>query len=195
MKKSLHKLNLQNLFENGARIIETALQNMNKCIIGMCENNLSEMEKYTQETILNEKKLDTIHDTIIRRLFTRETLVFSREDRLYIINGIDEIVDKAEVVVRRASVYHPKEIPRELVPRLVAISERASIIGSLISEATIGIFTDFKKASALAEKISDIRRQAKQDDLHFSKNTLFVRVRYSGFCLFRSLNRLHNEMY
>ena len=96
-------------------------------------------------------------------------------------------MDKAEVVVRRASVYHPKEIPRELVPRLVAISDRASIIGSLISEATIDVFTDFQKAAGLAEKISDIRRQAKQDDLHFLKMLYSLELETRDFIYFDRL--------
>src|SRR6056297_380715 len=93
MSKELDNVNLQKLFEKGARLIETALGYMNQAIIGLCENDQESMQDFTQKTIQTEKKLDTIHDAIVERLFTREALVFSREDRLIIATGVDEIVD------------------------------------------------------------------------------------------------------
>lgn len=192
MKKSRDKASLQQLFEQGAELIEVALHHMNQAIVALCEQDGQAMHEATQQTILNEKALDKIHDNIVSRLFTREALVFSREDRLYIANGIDEIVDKAEVVVRRASIYTPNHIPQELVPRLIAISERAKIIGTLISEASIAIFYDFQKASGLVENIEDIRREAKQDDLYFLQKLYALNLETRDFLYFDHL--IHNIM-
>ena len=187
-----NKNNLQELYYKGAKLIEFALENMNNTIVALCENDKKKMEEYTKITISAEKDMDQIHDQIEIRMYSRETLVFSRKDRLYLINQMDEIVDTVEVVVRRASVYFPSPVPPKLVPRLIAISERVNRIGTLLKEVTIAVFTNFDKASTLVPLVEKIRREAKQDDLYYLKNLYEINPEPRDFMYFDRL--IHNIM-
>lgn len=192
MGKSEKHIRLQNLFYQGADLIDLGINSMYNAIIALCEGNESEMENWANETIAIEKKLDQIHDQIINRLFSRETLVFSREDRLFLINFMDEVVDQAEYVVRRMLVHFPSSMPRELIPRLVAISERGNQIGTLLKDTIKMIFTDFDKASSFIPLITDNRREARKDDLLYLEKLFTLDLPVRDFVYFDHL--IHNIM-
>ncbi len=185
--KSKHPEKLQDLYYEGAKLIESALNSMYNSVVSLCEDNREKMSNYSEETIKKEKKMDKIHDQIIDRLYSRESLVFSRKDRLFLINQMDEIVDSAEDVVRRISIYFPKEIPGELVPRLVAICERAKQIGTLLKNAIIAVFQDFNEASNYLLLIEKYRRESRKDDLTYLKKLYSLNLDTRDFFYFERL--------
>ncbi|UYP48189.1 hypothetical protein NEF87_004474 [Candidatus Lokiarchaeum ossiferum] len=186
------KKKLQDLYYDGADKIEFALESMYKTIVALCEGNASQMESYAQDTILAEKKSDQIHDQIIDRLFSRESLVFSREDRLFLISQMDEVVDKAEDVVRRGTIYFPTLVPPKLIPRLISICEKGKIIGTLLKKAIKAVFTDFNEASNYLNLIEKNRREAKRDDLYVLKILYDLNLGTRNFMYFDRL--IHNIM-
>jgi uncharacterized protein Yka (UPF0111/DUF47 family) len=157
------KLKLQELFYKAAEMVERGQKEMNQAITALCEHNQAEMKKYVEKTIATEHALDEIHDQVVERMFSKESLVFSRADRLLLINEMDDVIDMAEMVVRRISVFLPDVIPPTLATKFVAIAEKAEIIGSLLKDAILAIFNDFDKAFTLAHKVQDVRRDAKED--------------------------------
>ena len=157
------KMKLQDLFYKAAEMVERGQREMNQAITALCEHNQEEMTNFVQKTITTEKALDEIHDLVVEKMFSRESLVFSRADRLLLINHMDDVVDTAEMVVRRIAIFLPAVIPPTLVTKFVAIAEKAEVIGSLIKDAVIAIFTDFDKAFTLSHKVEDVRREAKED--------------------------------
>jgi uncharacterized protein len=167
MKKDGVKL--EDLYYQVAEKIESAQNYMFLTIKALLYSKKEEMEEYTAKTIATEKESDVIHDTIIQRMFSREVLVFSRPDRLYLINSMDDTVDKAESVVRSASIYFPKSINEKLGGYLNSISVRARNIGSLLKSAVISVFNDFNEALILVKQIEDIRRDARQDFMDYLK--------------------------
>ncbi len=192
MMKGKKQKKIQDLYYQGADMIENALKSMYQTIVALCEGDADQMEQYAQDTIQTEKKSDEIHDQIINRLFSRETLVFSRQDRLFLISQMDEVVDKAEDVVRRATIYFPTIVPPKLVPRLIAICERGNQIGTLLKNTIKAVFTNFDEASNYLHLIEKHRREAKQDDLHFLKNLYDLNLETRNFMYFDRL--IHNIM-
>lgn len=192
MKKSLSRKKIQELYDQGADLIEFGLESMYKSIMALCEGNQDDMLRYAEETIQTEKKMDRIHDEIIDGLFSREALVFSREDRLYLINSMDEVVDSSEVVVRRASIFFPSQIPSKLIPRLIVIGESCKQIGTLLKDAIKAVFTNFDKASNYLHLIEKTRREAKQDDLEYLRRLYELDLDTKNFFYFDRLT--HNIM-
>jgi predicted phosphate transport protein (TIGR00153 family) len=187
MAKSKPRMKLEELYFKGAKLIEDASISMYNTIVALCEKDIEKMEEFAQKTIHSEKKSDRIHDQIIDRLFSRETLVFSRQDRLYLISQMDEVVDKAEDVVRRATIYFPSTIPSQLVPRLIAVCERGKQIGTLLKNTILAIFKDFDEASHYIHLIESYRREAKQDDLAYLKKLYTLDLETRDFLYFDRL--------
>ena len=192
MVKAKKQKKLLDLYYDGADKIEFALESMYKTIVALCEGNAEQMESYAQDTILAEKKSDEIHDQIIDRLFSRESLVFSREDRLFLISQMDEVVDKAEDVVRRGTIYFPTLVPPKLIPRLISICEKGKIIGTLLKNAIKSVFTNFNDASNYLHLIEKNRREAKHDDLYVLKILYELNLGTRNFMYFDRL--IHNIM-
>jgi len=158
MKKMLKQSKLQDLFEESVILTEKALMNMSKAVKQCCIGKNA--QDLIDETIETEKKQDRVREQILERLFGRETMVFSRSDRLHIIYSLDHIVDKAESIVRKLTMHTPKT-NEEIQNGIIWLGEQTAHVGSLLRELIISIFSDFSKGAPLMKKISDIRREAR----------------------------------
>ena len=167
MSRIKHKEKLQSLYKRGADYIEISLNFMHAAMTALCDGERECFYDYIDKTIQAEKESDVIHDDIIQRLFGKETLVFSREDRLYLVNEIDDIVDSAESVVRRAAIYFPKQVPAPLITSLISMTDKIQVIGTLVKDAVKDIFDDFDRSLQSIKKVEDIRRDARTDYQRF----------------------------
>lgn len=102
MRKGKEKGNsLRDLFYENADLLNQAFQTTNEAVDAYCRNNIEEARLKAQETINIEKKQDRSREIIIERIFSKETMVFTRSDRLKIIEKMDKIVDETEIIVRK----------------------------------------------------------------------------------------------
>ena len=185
-EKKPHKVKMQDLFIEAAEKIEIAINYMCETIVALCNENLSEVKKYSNLTIKTEKEADRLYEQIVERMYSRETLVFSRSDRLYLSNQIDKVIDKAELVVRRIRSYTPSHIPKlaELLREAANISKQ---VGTLLKEAIIKVFTDFDAAEKLANKIEDIRRDIRKIEWVFLKKLYEIKPDFRDLLFYDNL--------
>lgn len=108
--KTTEKVPLQELFNIMANLTEKALNSMSTAVSAFCQGNNKDMNLNIDETIKTEKAQDRVREDIMLRLFGRETMTFSRMDRLRIVSKLDGIVDKAESVVRKLRMHKPEPI-------------------------------------------------------------------------------------
>ena len=101
------KTSLQDLFHEDAEITAKALYKLSDAIHAFCINDYDTMRKYSEETITLEKRQDRLGESIIARMFGKETMVFSLPDRIFIVKELDKVVDRAEFAVRKMLLYHP----------------------------------------------------------------------------------------
>jgi len=185
-EKKPHKVKMQDLFIEAAEKIEIAINYMSETVVALCNENLSEVKNYTNLTIKTEKEADRIYEQIIERMYSRETLVFSRPDRLYLSNQIDKVIDKAELVVRRIGSYTPSHIP-ELAELLREAANISKQIGTLLKEAIIKVFTDFDAAEKLVNKIEDIRREIRKIEWVFLKKLYEIKPDFRDLLFYDNL--------
>ena len=165
MKKGKEKGNsLRDLFYENADLLNQAFQTMMEAVNAYCQNNIDEARIKAQATIDIEKKQDRSREIIIERIFSKETMVFTRSDRLKIIEKMDKIVDESEIVVRKLLQFNPTP-PAELIDGLVKMSENIGKIGIDLKKLIKVILVDFSEGPLYIKNINDLRREVR--DIHW----------------------------
>lgn len=159
MPQDLSRSKLHDLYMLAAGKIEEALTHAKHAILALCDNDKAGLQDHAKHTIEVEKEADAIHDEIIARMYTKETLVFSRQDRGYLISVIDDLVDSADSAVRRASLYFPAPAPA-LQTILRGIGQHVGEVGTEAKHLVLALFTDFDEATSHVRRIEDIKRES-----------------------------------
>lgn len=174
------KVPLQELFNIMANLTEKALNSMSTAVSAFCQGNNKDMNLNIDETIKTEKAQDRVREDIMLRLFGRETMTFSRMDRLKIVSKLDGIVDKAESVVRKLRMHKPEPI-KELYEGIKWLGMEAASIGQYLKELIIAIFEDFDKGKELIIKIEDIRREVRNREYELLTKLYELQPEYADF--------------
>ncbi len=162
MLKKIEKGNsLRDLFNENADLLNQAFQATKDAVNAYCQNNIEETKIKAQEAISIEKKQDRSRELIIERIFSKETMVFTRSDRLKIIERMDKIVDETEIVVRKLLQFNPTP-PTELIEGLQKMVDNVGKIGIDLKELIIVIMVDFSKGPQHIKNISDFRREVRE---------------------------------
>jgi len=163
MKKEKGKKgnSLRDLFYENAELLNQAFQTMCEAVNAYCQNNIEEARKKSEETIAIEKKQDRSREAIIERIFSKETMVFTRTDRLKIIERMDKIVDETEIVVRKLLQFNPTP-PAELVEGLGTMAENIGKIGIDLKKLIKVILVDFSEGPLYNKNINNFRREVRE---------------------------------
>ena len=163
MKKEKGKKgnSLRDLFYENADLLNQAFQTMCEAVNAYCQNNIEEARKKAEETIAIEKKQDRSREAIIERIFSKETMVFTRTDRLKIIERMDKIVDETEIVVRKLLQFNPAP-PAELIDGFGKMSENLGKIGIDLKKLIKVILVDFSEGPLYIKNINDFRREVRE---------------------------------
>jgi len=163
MKKEKEN-SLRDLFYENADLLSQAFQTTKEAVNAYCQNNIEEARLKAQATINIEKKQDRSREVIIERIFSKETMVFTRSDRLKIIEKMDKIVDETEIVVRKLLQFNPTP-PAELIDGLVKMAENIGKIGIDLKKLIKVIMVDFSEGPQYIKNINDFRREVR--DIHW----------------------------
>ncbi|WP_457558440.1 DUF47 domain-containing protein [Candidatus Harpocratesius sp.] len=180
------KLKLRNLFDQDSDLLEKAFHTMCTSLNAYIEENDEEKQKMARETIRIEKEQDALRSQMIKRLFSKETMVFSRMDRLKIIEQMDKIVDECEIVVRKLLQYNPS-IPLNMKEKLILISNNNRSIGTELKNLIQTVFDDFSQTDAYIKKITDLRREIREIHWKLLEENYKSNNNFMIFCYFRDL--------
>lgn len=157
------EMSLEQLFMKDAELVEKSLKAMADAVGAACEHEKERSVLNIEKTIVLEKKQDRVRDEIFRRLYTKETMVFSREDRLDIVYQLNRVVSKAERVARRLTLHLPHQI-EELLQSIIVIAKEITAIGTLVKQLVDAIMDNFDEAKKIIRKINDIRRDVRRKE-------------------------------
>ena len=107
MKNEKKGKSMRDLFHVNADLVAKSFHAMGEAVIAFCQNKNDLIQEKVKETISIEKTQDRSRDELVKKIFSKETMVFSRPDRLNIIESIDKLCDEAEIVVRKLVQYNP----------------------------------------------------------------------------------------
>ncbi|MHA1520059.1 MAG: DUF47 domain-containing protein [Promethearchaeota archaeon] len=179
--KAKKKKSLRMLFEEDGTLLEQAFHAMGAAINSYVVENYEKAKEYAQKTIDIEKEQDSLREVMIDRLFSKETMVFSRSDRLIIIEQCDKIVDECEIVVRKLLQFMP-DVPKEMEPGMKIIGDNNHKIGTELKQLLGHIFDDFSKTKDDITKINDYRREIRET--HWKLLELNFKLNHPSFLEF-----------
>ncbi|MHA1204819.1 MAG: DUF47 family protein [Candidatus Heimdallarchaeaceae archaeon] len=180
--KKKKKPKLQELFIENCLFVEEAFYSMEKAIGSYLNRDFDQAIEKTNETIEIEKKQDRSREEIISRLFSRETMVFSRSDRLSIVESLDRIADKIEIALKNL-IIHRCDISPELKEGIIKITKLNSKIGKEVKELVIAIFEDFSKGKEHVEEITNLRREVRSIHWDLLEKNYSVKQDFKDFNL------------
>lgn len=163
-----HAKSLKELFTECSELTKRAFETMKKAVLAYVDGNFTEAQKYADETIVLEKLQDREKEEFFQRLFSRETMVFSRTDRIQIIENIDKITDKIEIVVRKLLLFQV-EINENLREGIKEIAELNNQIGDQVHEMVINVQDDFEKTKENIIDITNLRRSVREKQWELQK--------------------------
>ncbi len=172
------KKKLRVLFDEDASLVEKAFHAMSASINAYVAENYDLAKELAQKTIKIEKEQDSLREILIDRLFSKETMVFSRSDRLIIVEQCDKIVDECEIVVRKLLQYMP-DVPKEMEPQMKLIADNNHIIGTELKQLLTHVFDDFSKTKDDITKITDARRTIRET--HWDLLELNFKLKHPSF--------------
>ncbi len=159
---------MKELFIETSSLTKDAFEKMRNAVLAYVEGNFDLAKKEADITIATEKKQDRVKEEIFERMFSRETMVFSRADRIQIIEDIDKITDKIEIVVRKLLLYQV-DIEDPLKEGIKELAELNMRIGNNVHEMVIAILDDFEKTRVHIIEITNLRRKVREKQWELQK--------------------------
>ena len=169
------------LFDEDGSLVEQAFHAMSAAINAYVAENYELAKEFAQKTIAIEKEQDRLREQMMDRLFSKETMVFSRSDRLIIIEQCDKIVDECEIVVRKLLQFMPN-VPKEMEPQMKLIADNNHKIGTELKLLIGHIFDDFSLTKDHITKINDYRREIRET--HWKLLELNFKLKHDSFLEF-----------
>ena len=152
---------IRDLFIETSSLTKDAFETMKNAVLAYVDGNFDLAKKESEITTATEKKQDRVKEELFERIFSRETMVFSRTDRILIIENIDKITDKIEIVVRKLLLYQVdiKDPLKEGIKELAKLNMQ---IGNEVHEMVIAVLDDFEKARGHITKVTNLRRNVRE---------------------------------
>ena len=159
---------IRDLFIETSSLTKDAFETMKNAVLAYVDGNFDLAEKESKITTLTEKKQDRVKEELFERIFSRETMVFSRTDRILIIENIDKITDKIEIVVRKLLLYQVS-IKDPLKEGIKELAELNMLIGNEVHEMVIAVLDDFEKTRVHITEITNLRRTVREKQWELQK--------------------------
>lgn len=108
----------------------------------------------------HEVRMDNIRREMETHHFRFELLKYSQSDKLTLVEGLDDVADRAEAAARVLSITKPK-VPKKLGPDIKSLMDIAYETVEHLAEAVMDLYEDFEEANKKARETEALRRQVR----------------------------------
>ncbi len=186
MKKAKNEKSMRDLFYDNADLVAQGFLAMQEAVVAYCQKKSEIVQQKAKETIAIEKAQDRSRDEIVKRIFSKETMVFSRPDRLNLVESMDNMCDESEIVVRKLLQYSPAA-PGEISAGLGEMAINVGKIGSELQGLIKAILEDFSQGDAYIERITDLRREVRDRHWDLLQKNYEIKPEIFDFIYFKDL--------
>lgn len=144
--------------------VSNAVIGLRKAIEHYCNGEVNAAKESVKKVIEFEKNADTTRREMSKILYTGVLIPFGREDKYELIESIDDVADKAEIIVRLATLRRP-EIPKKIKEDLKDLAYLVESSVLQLKTAVSFLNSDLNKAIEEASKV-ELQRE-KVRDLEF----------------------------
>ncbi|NVM53783.1 MAG: DUF47 family protein [Candidatus Helarchaeota archaeon] len=143
----------------------------------LCDNKHSEFNKKVKLIIEVEKKADRLKEELIEKFIKRETLAFSRADRIELIERIDIVLDRIEYATRTIQTHstlikdysivadHFKKFTNDLAEAVKTLSNAIDVAED-----------DLQKAIEATKLVEELRRHARNHSFEIMEDIIKGKV-------------------
>jgi len=181
------KGSLQDLFIHDAKLLEMSLESLSEALTAFCADDKELKDHFSKKVIELEDEQDQCRDEIISRIFGKESMVFSRPDRMRMVTAMDRIVGQAKKVIFDIDVYSPKLVIRELGSHIEAIGKQTALIGKMSNKLIDQFFQNFDHTIETCIQINEARHGVRERKLEFFKALYEIEPDYRDFRFYAEL--------
>ena len=161
-------------------------------IFSLCDNKRKEFNNSVTKVLKTEEKADLLKEELIEKFLKRETMAFSRSDRIQLIEEIDIIFDHIEYCIRSIQVHSSaiKDYATIAAPFKKFTTDLMEIIKTL-STAMNTAEEDLENAIQITKQVEKKRDVAKDQIFQMMKDIITSDYEIADkFLLYRSIEYL-----
>jgi len=160
---------MSNVFDSVTSIKET--------INSYCDGDTESTKKHGQRVIKLENQADASRRDIERELYKGVLIPFGREEKYELVESIDDIADKAEIIYRLAEIERPP-IPKNLVRDIKHLAAEVESVVKKLKSAVSHLNIDLIKSIDIASQIKVDREDVKTREYELLRKLLKQRSNY-----------------
>jgi len=133
---------------------------LQKCLQSYIDGETAKFLNAVEQTSRAEADADELRRQIEQNLFKYDILPYSRGDKVTLLETVDDIADKAEIVAKLLSIYKPK-IPPKIAPNLLELSAKTLQTVMMLRDAIIALEKNLENAKEKADLTEKLREDTR----------------------------------
>lgn len=130
----------------------SAVTKLRETVHHYCDGSVNLAMESARQVIEQEKKADELRRAIEKKLYTGAIMPFGKEDKFALLEAIDDLADKAEIIVRLAGVSQPV-IPKAVSSDIKELANKVELTAKMLEESVAALDIDMAIAIKLATKV------------------------------------------
>ncbi|MFH1450459.1 MAG: DUF47 family protein [archaeon] len=157
-----------------------------------CDNNHDLAKEAGKKVISQESKADATRRRIEKKLYQGVLIHMGTSDKYALLEAIDDIADKAEILVRVADISKI-DIPKIIVRNYREMANKVELSAKLLGEAVTELTRDVETAIKKASKLEIIREQVRETEFTMLKK-LFEKQQTTKAILLKEIITLTGQV-
>ena len=191
-KVSEPKRKIEDIMREFSETLVEGISVFKDAIFSLVDNKRKEFNSNVTKVLKAEEKADLLKDELIEKFLKRETMAFSRSDRIQLIENVDIIFDHIEYCTRAIQVH--SSLIKDYAPIAAPFKKFTTDLMEIIKTLSTAINTaeeDLEKTIQITKEVEKSREQAKDQVFQMMKEIITSDYEVSEkFLLYRSMEYL-----
>lgn len=171
---------LQELFDQSYDLVQEIFKQVGAILIALAEGDENRMGDLVISITRLEKIQDKLSDKITAGLYGKDTMTFSREDRLFMIEGIENLGDYCKLIAMYIDIYRPT-LDDNFRKTLRYIGEDIPKLGEALSKMLKEIEVNLDGVRDITQDIIDYKRKLKYEHWNGLKKLYNMEIDFKSF--------------
>lgn len=133
---------------------------LQRCLQSYVEGEKKKFSDSVEQTSKAEADADEIRRQIELNLFQYDILPYSRGDKVTLLETVDDIADKAEIVAKLLGIYKPK-IPAQTAPYFLELAAKTHKTVLMLRDAIMALEKNLEAAKEKADQTEKLREEVR----------------------------------
>ncbi|MBS7658452.1 MAG: DUF47 family protein [Candidatus Bathyarchaeia archaeon] len=176
-----------NLFDKHNDSVFEALNALCTSIKDICKGNMEKAILNAQKVIELESKDDALVNELREELIKGALLKYSTEDYFMLVEAVERILDRSEIVARHIVLLENFPPPQEIVNLGLKMSETLFEASKIFNEALKIFSENFSKAMEKTKKVRELRDSIINDEFNLIKILINLNAECKTMMLYKDV--------